>query len=721
MIKKNVHNILLILIYIFFLIAPLYIGLYKDSNIVIWEVILITITIFNFLYIFLTKKKIICSKLDFLIFLFSLIYFPNALINNTNLNYAFYHFFICIFSISVTKLLNTENEKNDLLYILMISSFLCCLISYFSIFIPKVINFFGINTNYGDFYPTSDYRLYGTLMYPNTLALLSVIGILITIYKFNNNNVSKIILYINTLVLMLTISKSIIILFITFFIAAIIFNYKNNKENLNNYIDMFFPLILNIKIYINCYFSMNVILLILYTILLFVLYLVIHYFHTKILKNSNIVSIILIIAYVIIFLFPIKKEFTLKKAFDSNTIIINNLYNLNKNNSYKLNIAYQTNKDLTLNIKAIKENWMFIVNDTISSTIIPKNSNQATIYFDIINDYEYAYIELSYEFLTSLNIYNIDLQKGAKIENLNINYYILPTSYINILNSSKYDKSSINSRIDIYKDAFEIIKQNPILGHGFNYFNDSIFYHKYNFTAIEEHNYLLKLLVETGIIGIICFILILIYSIFLLLQNKKINTLHSYLFLIIIFSSMFDFILSYQLILIVFIINIYYIFWNDSNNIDIMFISSSGGHLTEILKFKNLFKKFNYVIITEKNKISLQLKNKYKVNYLFYCSRYYIIKYIFIAPINIIISFFYFVYYNPKIIITTGAHTAIPCCILSKIFKKKLIFIEVFDRFETPTLSGKIVYKLNLANTFIVQHKKLQNYYKNSIYIGDNI
>ena len=184
---------------------------------------------------------------------------------------------------------------------------------------------------------------------------------------------------------------------------------------------------------------------------------------------------------------------------------------------------------------------------------------------------------------------------------------------------------------------------------------------------------------------------------------------------------MFDFILSYQLILIIFIINLYFIFWNDSNNIDIMFISSSGGHLTEILKFKNLFKKFNYVIITEKNKISLQLKNKYKVNYLFYCSRYYIIKYIFIAPINIIISFFYFVYYNPKIIITTGAHTAIPCCILSKIFKKKLIFIEVFDRFETPTLSGKIVYKLNLANTFIVQHKKLQNYYKNSIYIGDNI
>lgn len=148
----------------------------------------------------------------------------------------------------------------------------------------------------------------------------------------------------------------------------------------------------------------------------------------------------------------------------------------------------------------------------------------------------------------------------------------------------------------------------------------------------------------------------------------------------------------------------------------VMFICSAGGHLTEILKLEKLFKKYNYVLVTEKNKISAKLQKKYNIEYLMYGSRYYPFKYIFVFTINFFKSIYLFFKHNPDLVYTTGAHTCVVMCYLAKIFKRKIIFIEVFDRINNPTLSGKMLYKI--ADLFIVQHKELLKKYKNAKYIG---
>ena len=53
---------------------------------------------------------------------------------------------------------------------------------------------------------------------------------------------------------------------------------------------------------------------------------------------------------------------------------------------------------------------------------------------------------------------------------------------------------------------------------------------------------------------------------------------------------------------------------------NVMFISSTGGHLNEMLQLKELFEKYDYYIVTEKTKSNLNLKNKYKnkVSFLVY-------------------------------------------------------------------------------------------------------
>ena len=43
-----------------------------------------------------------------------------------------------------------------------------------------------------------------------------------------------------------------------------------------------------------------------------------------------------------------------------------------------------------------------------------------------------------------------------------------------------------------------------------------------------------------------------------------------------------------------------------------MFISSTGGHLNEMMQLKELFNKYDYYIVTEKTKSNLYLKDKYK-------------------------------------------------------------------------------------------------------------
>lgn len=148
----------------------------------------------------------------------------------------------------------------------------------------------------------------------------------------------------------------------------------------------------------------------------------------------------------------------------------------------------------------------------------------------------------------------------------------------------------------------------------------------------------------------------------------------------------------------------------------VMFISSVGGHLTELLKMKKFFSFYDSVLVTEKNNISKKLDLDIKIEYLMYGSRYYPFTYFFVCIVNFIKSLYLFIKYKPDLIYTTGAHTCVVMCYLGKIFHKKIVFVEVFDRITKPTLTGKIIYPI--ADLFLVQHEELLSYYKKGVYIG---
>ena len=129
----------------------------------------------------------------------------------------------------------------------------------------------------------------------------------------------------------------------------------------------------------------------------------------------------------------------------------------------------------------------------------------------------------------------------------------------------------------------------------------------------------------------------------------------------------------------------------------VLFISSTGGHLNELLQLSPLFEKYDYYLITEKDKTNEYLEEKYEgtVSYLPYGTRSHFIKYIFVYLLLIIKTLFLYFKIRPKVIVTTGTHTAGPMCYLGKIFGSKIIYIETFANINKKTATRKI----NLSNS----------------------
>lgn len=150
----------------------------------------------------------------------------------------------------------------------------------------------------------------------------------------------------------------------------------------------------------------------------------------------------------------------------------------------------------------------------------------------------------------------------------------------------------------------------------------------------------------------------------------------------------------------------------------VLFISSTGGHLTEMLQLESLFNKYDFHIITEKTKSNMYLKDKYKkrVNYMIYGTKDHKLTYPFKLLGNCFKSLYYYIKIKPEFIITTGAHTAGPMCCLGKLFGSKIIYIETFANIHSKTVTGKLIYKF--ADLFVVQWESMLELYPNATFGG---
>ncbi len=146
-------------------------------------------------------------------------------------------------------------------------------------------------------------------------------------------------------------------------------------------------------------------------------------------------------------------------------------------------------------------------------------------------------------------------------------------------------------------------------------------------------------------------------------------------------------------------------------DINVLFISSTGGHFSELMQLKSLFNECNFHIVTEKTPSNKNLKAQYgkRFDFLIYGTKKTPISYIFILLANCFISLYIYLKVRPQIVITTGTHTAGSMCCIAKILGSKIIYIETFANRNTKTQTGSLLYFL--ADSFIVQWDEMLQLY----------
>lgn len=146
--------------------------------------------------------------------------------------------------------------------------------------------------------------------------------------------------------------------------------------------------------------------------------------------------------------------------------------------------------------------------------------------------------------------------------------------------------------------------------------------------------------------------------------------------------------------------------------IKVCFVGSSGGHLTHLYMLKPFWKDIDRFWVTfDKVDAKSLLKNEkmYPCYYPTNRSLKALIKNTFLA-IKIIRK------EKPDLIVSSGAAVAVPFFYIGKLHGAKLIYIEVFDRIDKPTLTGKLVYPI--TDKFIVEWDEMKKVYPKAINLG---
>ncbi len=138
---------------------------------------------------------------------------------------------------------------------------------------------------------------------------------------------------------------------------------------------------------------------------------------------------------------------------------------------------------------------------------------------------------------------------------------------------------------------------------------------------------------------------------------------------------------------------------------------SAGGHLTELLQLEDAWKQRPHYFVSDKRLNAID-QGKRERMYFVSCPRRNPLKLI----LNLFQSLWILLKERPAAVISTGADTAIPSCLLAKLMLKKVIFIESFCRVKEPSLSGKIMYRL--SDKFFVQWEQNKRFFPKADYAG---
>lgn len=147
-------------------------------------------------------------------------------------------------------------------------------------------------------------------------------------------------------------------------------------------------------------------------------------------------------------------------------------------------------------------------------------------------------------------------------------------------------------------------------------------------------------------------------------------------------------------------------------SIKICLVGSSGGHLSHLVALRATWDKYDRFWVTFDKPDSRSILLNERVYHCHFPTNRNLKNLI----RNLLVAKKVLLKEKPDVVISSGAAVAVPFFYIAKLMKKKLIYVEVFDRIDSLTLTGKLVYPI--TDLFIVQWDELAERYPKSVCLG---
>ncbi len=145
----------------------------------------------------------------------------------------------------------------------------------------------------------------------------------------------------------------------------------------------------------------------------------------------------------------------------------------------------------------------------------------------------------------------------------------------------------------------------------------------------------------------------------------------------------------------------------------ICLVCSSGGHLIQLHNLSSWWGKHERFWVTFDKPDAISLLKREKVYFAYQpLNRRNIMNHI----RNTWLAFKILLKERPSLVISTGAAVAVPFFYGGKLLGAKLIYLEVYDRIDAATLTGRLLYPI--TDKFLVQWEEQKRFYHKGEFWG---
>jgi UDP-N-acetylglucosamine:LPS N-acetylglucosamine transferase len=149
-----------------------------------------------------------------------------------------------------------------------------------------------------------------------------------------------------------------------------------------------------------------------------------------------------------------------------------------------------------------------------------------------------------------------------------------------------------------------------------------------------------------------------------------------------------------------------------ANRAKVMLVCSSGGHLIQLYRLKPWWEKHERVWVTFRKSDSLSMLAGEEIGWAYHPTTRNLPN----AVRNLFLAWRLLRRHRPDLIVSCGAGVAVPFFVLARLFRIKTVYVEVYDRIDSSTLTGKLCYPL--SDLFLLQWEQQRRYYPKGQVIG---